>query len=170
MSLDVDERLTKLESMARGWPQAAAKISDRLGRLERGVSVSAPQNLPATILLTAASTSGQVVPAIEQETQLVGSDPSEAKPPAHIGQSDHVPDSEDSSSESPRAESEPDLKPDSCGQPLSTLSDQDWVFYSNMLGISVEALKAAKNLPLSRVGSFLIALGVASWERVELHV
>src|SRR4051812_30798856 len=114
--------------MARGWPQAAAKISDRLGRLERGASVSASQSLPATILSTAASTSGQVVSTIEQETQLeaVVSDPSEAKLTARIGQSDYAPDSEDSSSESPRAESEPDLKPDSCGQPLSTLSDQDW--------------------------------------------
>ncbi|KAH9084270.1 hypothetical protein LEN26_020969 [Aphanomyces euteiches] len=132
-----EDRLRKLEETARAWPQVAAKMNDRLGQLEHSSSV-VPSSAPPP-----AVPSG----TLEREVQNEVASGSATASPAGGGEDNlpSEPESEEDPSGSSQVESLPVQASNASEQP-SALSGSDWDFYSRMLGISAEELKAAKDL------------------------
>ncbi|KAH9067461.1 hypothetical protein Ae201684P_021618 [Aphanomyces euteiches] len=132
-----EDRLRKLEETARAWAQIAAKMNDRLGQLEQSSSVIPSSALPPAVPSA----------TLEREVQNeVASGSATASPAA--GGEDNLP-SEPESEEDPSGSSQVEPLPvqaSNASEQPSALSGSDWDFYSRMLGISAEELKAAKDL------------------------
>ncbi|KAH9110357.1 hypothetical protein LEN26_013775 [Aphanomyces euteiches] len=132
-----EDRLRKLEETARAWPQIAAKMNDRLGQLEQSSSVIPSSALPPAVPSA----------TLEREVQNEVVSGSATASPAAGGEDNlpSEPESEEDPSGSSQVESLPVQASNASEQP-SALSGGDWDFYSRMLGISAEELKAAKDL------------------------
>ncbi|CAK4779518.1 unnamed protein product, partial [Aphanomyces euteiches] len=132
-----EDRLRKLEETARAWPQVAAKMNDRLGQLEQSSSVIPSSALPPAVPSA----------TLEKEVQNEVVSGSATASPAGGGEDNlpSEPESEEDPSGSSQVESLPVQASNASEQP-SALSGGDWDYYSRMLGISAEELKAAKDL------------------------
>ncbi|KAH9079907.1 hypothetical protein Ae201684P_007616 [Aphanomyces euteiches] len=132
-----EDRLRKLEETARAWPQVAAKMNDRLGQLEQSSSVIPSSALPPAVPSA----------TLEREVQNEVVSGSATASPAGGGEDNlpSEPESEEDPSGSSQVESLPVQASNGSEQP-SALSGGDWDYYSRMLGISAEDLKAAKDL------------------------
>ncbi|CAK4546322.1 unnamed protein product [Aphanomyces euteiches] len=132
-----EDRLRKLEETARARPQVAAKMNDRLGQLEQSSSVIPSSALPPAVPSA----------TLEKEVQNEVVSGSATASPAGGGEDNlpSEPESEEDPSGSSQVESLPVQASNASEQP-SALSGGDWDYYSRMLGISAEELKAAKDL------------------------
>ncbi|CAK4292958.1 unnamed protein product, partial [Aphanomyces euteiches] len=132
-----EDRLRKLEETARAWAQIAAKMNGRLGQLEQSSSVIPSSALPPAVPSA----------TLEKEVQNEVVSGSATASPAGGGEDNlpSEPESEEDPSGSSQVESLPVQASNASEQP-SALSGGDWDYYSRMLGISAEELKAAKDL------------------------
>ncbi|CAK4107680.1 unnamed protein product [Aphanomyces euteiches] len=132
-----EDRLRKLEETARARAQIVAKMNDRLGQLEQSSSVIPSSALPPAVPSA----------TLEKEVQNEVVSGSATASPAGGGEDNlpSEPESEEDPSGSSQVESLPVQASNASEQP-SALSGGDWDYYSRMLGISAEELKAAKDL------------------------